>query len=126
MVPATRFAPLSDLPVLFWGDPDVRGGWVPLFEDVPLLIPFLPSLILRRDLVRNSRECGFVDKNKRASLESEFALLQPIFANVSENYTLRALCDARDKASSARWLLFSGGQTSIMVPVCHSLYTTTI
>ena len=40
----TRLAPLSDLPVLLGGDPDVRSVLVPLFEDVPLHIPFLPSL----------------------------------------------------------------------------------
>ena len=57
MVPVTRFAPLSDLPVLLGGDPDVRSVWVPLFEDVPFHIPFLPSLLSRRDLVRPSREC---------------------------------------------------------------------
>ena len=57
MVPVTRFA-LSDLPVvLLGGDPDVRGVWVPLFEDVPLHIPVLPSLLSRRDLVTTSREC---------------------------------------------------------------------
>ena len=36
----------------------MRSVWVPLFEDVPLLhIPFLPSLLPIRGLVRNSREC---------------------------------------------------------------------
>jgi hypothetical protein len=44
MVPVTRFAPLSDLLVLLWGDPVERSVWVPVFEDVPLHIPFLPSI----------------------------------------------------------------------------------
>ena len=42
--------------------------------------------------------------------------LQPLFAHISELNTLRALCDARDKAS-VRWLHFRGGQTRLMVPV---------
>ena len=55
MVPVTRFVPLSDLPVLLGGDPDVRSV---LFEDVFLHVPFLPSLISRRkQLVRSLRVC---------------------------------------------------------------------
>ena len=56
MVLVTRFAPLSSLPVLLGRDPDVRSVWIPLFEDIPLHIPFLPSLPSRRDLVTASRE----------------------------------------------------------------------
>ena len=68
MVPVTRFA-LSDLPVvLLGGDPDVRGVWVPLFEDVPLHIPFLPSLLSRRDLVTIR---GSVGSGDLASLAEE-------------------------------------------------------
>ena len=52
----------------------------------------------------------------QASLESEFAPLQPLIARASEKYTLRALCDAHCRAS-AHWLHFCGGQTSLMVPV---------
>ena len=71
MVLVTRFAPLSDLPVLLGGDPDLRGVWVPLFEDVPLHIPFLSSLPSRRDLVTAPRECWlwrFSEPRWRASL----------------------------------------------------------
>ena len=41
MAPVTRFATLSDLPVVLGGDPDVRSVWVPLFEDVPKPSQFL-------------------------------------------------------------------------------------
>ena len=55
IVLVTCFAPLSDFPVLLGRDPDVRSVWIPLFEDIPLHIPFLPSLPSRRDLVTASR-----------------------------------------------------------------------